>query len=125
VMTLTAPLIAIRQHRKGDNIGYGEGWQCPEDMNVGIAAIGYGDGYPRHIKAGSVVLLGGQRAAIIGRVSMDMICIDLRGHEKVAVGNRITCWGQGLPIDEVAFKAGTIPYELLCQLTSRVQMSYS
>ena len=123
-MTLTAPVIAINPHKKGDCIGYGGAWKCPCDMDVGVVAIGYGDGYPRHIKTGTAVLLNGQRANIIGRVSMDMLCIDLRNHPEARMGDRVTCWGRGLPVEEVAQQADTIPYELLCQLTHRVRRVY-
>ena len=123
-LTLTAPLIAINLHAKGDAIGYGGDWQCPEAMLVGVVSIGYGDGYPRHIQTGTSVLLNGKRATIIGRVSMDMLCLDLRGHE-ASIGDRVTCWGEGLPVEECALQAETIPYELMCQLTGRVQRVYT
>ncbi|MBT8422927.1 MAG: alanine racemase, partial [Gammaproteobacteria bacterium] len=114
VMTLSTRLIAVNRHRKGEAIGYGGEWTCPEDMPVGVAAIGYGDGYPRHAPSGMPVLVNGKRTALAGRVSMDMICIDLRSQPDARVGDEVTLWGAGLPVDEVASQAGTIGYELLC-----------
>jgi alanine racemase len=125
VMTLETALIAVNTHPKGARVGYGGDWVCPETMPVGVAAIGYGDGYPRHAPAGMPVLVNGKRAPLIGRVSMDMVCIDLRGHQDAAVGATVTLWGDGLPVDEVAGMAGTIAYELLCHINSRVQFRYT
>jgi alanine racemase len=124
VMTLESTLIAVNTHQKGARVGYGGDWVCPETMPVGVAAIGYGDGYPRHAPAGMPVLINGRRAQLIGRVSMDMVCVDLRGHPGAAVGASVTLWGDGLPVDEVAASAGTIGYELLCSINSRVRCEY-
>ena len=124
VMTLGTQLIAVTQRRQGDPVGYGAGWVCPEPMRIGIAAIGYGDGYPRHAPSGTPVLVNGRRAALAGRVSMDMIGIDLRGHPEACVGDPVTLWGEGLPIDEVAAAAGTISYELFCGVNNRVLFDY-
>lgn len=123
-MTLETRLIAVRRLRRGDAIGYGGGWVCPEDMRVGVAAIGYGDGYPRHAAAGTPVLLNGRRVPLVGRVSMDMITLDLRGHDAVAEGDRVVLWGEGLPVEEVAAAADSIGYELLTGITGRVQLEY-
>jgi len=120
-MTLSTRLIAVNRHRRGEAIGYGGTWTCPEDMAVGVAAIGYGDGYPRHAGSGTPVLVNGRRAPLAGRVSMDMVCIDLRGHPEAAVGDPVVLWGEGLPVEEVARHAGTIGYELLCRVTRRVR----
>ncbi len=120
VMTLETRLIAVNARRRGDAIGYGGTWVCPEDMAVGVAAIGYGDGYPRHAVSGTPVLVGGARAALIGRVSMDMITLDLRGHPHARPGDPVTLWGPGLTVEEVARHAGTIAYELLCAVGPRV-----
>ena len=125
VMTLASNLIAVKPCRAGDAVGYGGDWRCPEDMSVGVAAIGYGDGYPRHAPSGTPVLVNGQQASLIGRVSMDMICIDLRGHDNAAVGDEVQLWGKALPVEEIAAAAGTISYELLCGISHRVQMEYS
>jgi len=120
VMTLTSELIAVNARRKGEAIGYGGDYICPEDMPVGVIAIGYGDGYPRHAPAGTPVLLQGVRLPLVGRVSMDMITVDLRDLPDAKVGDRVTLWGEGLPIEEIAQLSGTISYELLCCVTARV-----
>ena len=119
-MTLQCDLIAINQCRRGETVGYGADWACPGDMQIGVACIGYGDGYPRHAPPGTPVLVNGKRAAIAGRVSMDMICIDLRNIDVADIGDEVTCWGDGLPADEVASHAGTIAYDLFCGVTARV-----
>jgi len=124
VMTLGTRLIAVSRHRRGEAIGYGGTWVCPEDMPVGVAAIGYGDGYPRHAPNGMPVLVNGARAALAGRVSMDMICIDLRAHPDAQVGDEVILWGRDLPVDEIAALAGTISYELLCGVSRRVHFEY-
>jgi alanine racemase len=125
VMTLSSRLLSIQQRKRGDTIGYGATWTCPEDMPVGIVSIGYGDGYPRHAKSGTPVLINGIRVPLIGRVSMDMISIDLRPCPQAAVADEVILWGNGLPVEEVALCSDTIAYELLCQITSRVEFSYS
>jgi alanine racemase len=125
VMTLRARLIAVNHCRRGDTVGYGAAWQCPENMPVGVAAVGYGDGYPRHAASGTPVLVGGRRCALAGRVSMDMICIDLRACPEAAVGDEVTLWGEGLPVEQVARHSGTIAYDLLCGVTQRVEFSES
>lgn len=122
VMTLATRINAIYARRAGEAIGYGGTWVCPEDMPVAVAAIGYADGYPRHAPSGTPVLVNGHRAQLVGRVSMDMICIDLRGvPEPVEVGDPVVLWGDGLPAEEVAAHAGTIAYELFCTVTQRVR----
>jgi alanine racemase len=124
VMTLGTRLIAVNERRQGDAIGYGEDWICPTDMRIGVAAIGYGDGYPRHAPSGTPVLVNGKRAALAGRVSMDMICVDLGDHPAARVGDEVVLWGEDLPVDEIATAADTISYELLCGVGSRVQYEY-
>ncbi len=124
VMTLRTHLIAVHELKKGDAVGYGSAWRCPEDMKIGVAAIGYGDGYPRHAPNGTPVLVDGKRAALAGRVSMDMITIDLRNISQARVGSSVVLWGEGLPVEEVATAAGTISYELFCRLTARVKFRY-
>lgn len=121
VMTLRSELIAVKWLKKGDAIGYGGCWQCPEDMPVGVVAMGYGDGYPRHAETGTPVLLNGKRVPLVGRVSMDMITVDLRGQPEAGVGDEVVLWGEGLPAEEIAECAGTIPYELFCGVTQRVR----
>lgn len=124
VMTLGTQLIAINHCQGGDCVGYGGDWICPEAMDIGVAAIGYGDGYPRHTRSGTPVLVNARAAALIGRVSMDMICIDLRNHPDAKVGDEVVLWGEGLPVEVVADAADTISYELLSGISSRVQMEY-
>jgi alanine racemase len=125
VMTLGTRLIAVNAHKQGDSVGYGGDWVCPADMNIGVAAIGYGDGYPRHAPPGTPVLLNGKRVPLAGRVSMDMICLDLTTRPEAAVGDEVILWGGGLPVDEVATAAGTIAYELLCGVGHRVHYFYT
>lgn len=123
-MTLSAPMIACRRVRAGEPVGYGATWHAPEDMRVGAIAIGYGDGYPRHLPSGTPVLLRGRRVPLVGRVSMDLINVDLRGVPEAEVGDTAVLWGEGLPADEIARAANTIAYELFCRLTGRVEFVY-
>lgn len=120
-MTLSTRIIAVNRVARGERIGYSATWQCPEDMDVGVAAIGYGDGYPRAAPAGTPVLVNGVRVPLIGRVSMDLMTLDLRGLPKVRVGDPVTLWGPDLPVEQVAEAAGTISYELTCSITRRVR----
>lgn len=120
VMTLESRLIAVHPRKKGEAVGYGGDWICPEDMPVGVVAIGYGDGYPRHAPSGMPVLVNGVRVPLIGRVSMDMITIDLRALPQARVDDQVVLWGEGLSVDEIAARAGTISYELLCCVTARI-----
>jgi alanine racemase len=122
VMTLTSRLIAVRRLQAGAAVGYGSTYVCPEAMPVGVVAIGYGDGYPRHAPGGTPVLIRGRRVPLIGRVSMDMISVDLRGVPEAAAGDAVTLWGEGLPVEEIAGLVGTINYELLCRLSRRVRV---
>ncbi len=124
VMTLRSELIAIKQCAAGDTVGYGGTWLCPEDMLVGVVAMGYGDGYPRHAPAGTPVLINGVEVPLIGRVSMDMICVDLREQADAKVGDAVVLWGEGLPAETVARAAGTIAYELFCNVAARVPREY-
>jgi alanine racemase len=120
-MTLSTRLIAINRVAKGERIGYSATWECPEDMDVGVAAIGYGDGYPRRAPPGTPVLVNGVRVAVIGRVSMDLMTLDLRGLPQARVGDPVTLWGPELPVEQVAAAAETISYELTCSITRRVR----
>ena len=115
VMSLYAPLIAVHDLKKGDMIGYGSTWECPEDMSVGVVACGYGDGYPRHARSGTPVWVNNQESQIIGRVSMDMVVIDLR-ENTASVSDTVELWGDHINVDRVAKSAGTIAYELLCNI---------
>ena len=121
-MTVSTQLISVRELARGDTVGYGATWTVPESMRIGVAAIGYGDGYPRHAPNGTPVLVRDARCALVGRVSMDMITIDLRGCPEARAGDRVVLWGEGLPVEEIATAAGTIPYELLCGVTQRVKV---
>lgn len=119
-MTLAAKLISVQRVRRGERVGYAGTFECPDDMTIGVAAIGYGDGYPRSAPSGTPVLVGSQRAALAGRVSMDLIAIDLRNAPDAQVGDSVTLWGPQLPIEEIALRAGTISYDLTCGMTKRV-----
>jgi alanine racemase len=122
VMTLTTRLIAVKEVRRGEPVGYGRTWQAPDDTRLGIAAMGYGDGYPRHAPSGTPVLVNGKAAALAGRVSMDMLAVDLGATSEARVGDPVLLWGPGLPIEVIARRAGTIGYELLCGITRRVHV---
>ena len=128
-MTVRSRLISVRQLPAGSAVGYGGTYVCEKDTQVGVVAVGYGDGYPRHAPSGTPVLVhsaaGDLQAPIIGRVSMDMISIDLGAVPDARVGDAVTLWGEGLPIETVAAHAGTISYELMCGLTSRVRYSHA
>lgn len=119
-MTLSSELIAIQELRAGETVGYGATFGCARAMRVGVVACGYADGYPRHAPSGTPVVVGGVRVKTAGRVSMDMITVDLAGVPDARVGTAVTLWGEGLPIDEVATAAGTVGYELMCALAPRV-----
>lgn len=125
VMTLQASLIAIKAIRANETVGYGGNWQSTSDTTLGIIAIGYGDGYPRHAPNGTPVLLNGRRVPLVGRVSMDMITVDLGPAPKDQVGDVATLWGKELTVAEIATYATTIPYELLCNISRRVQTQYA
>ncbi|MCZ6803014.1 MAG: alanine racemase [Proteobacteria bacterium] len=121
VMTLESEIISIQYLDKGEPVGYGATWQCPEDMPVGIVAAGYGDGFPRHAKPGTPVFVNDVRCALIGRTSMDMMTIDLRNQPEAKIGDRVVLWGESLPVEEIARHAETIPYELLCGVHKRLE----
>lgn len=120
VMTLHSRVIAVRELTAGECVGYGATWQAERDTRIAVIAIGYGDGYPRHARSGTPVLVNGRRYPLVGRVSMDMITIDL-GQDEAKPGDDAVLWGDGLPVEEVAACAGTISYELFCKITARVQ----
>ncbi|WP_127470886.1 alanine racemase [Thiomicrorhabdus aquaedulcis] len=123
VMTLSSEIIALKWISAGESVGYGNAWTAQNTTLVGVVAMGYGDGYPRHAPSGTPLWIKGQRVALIGRVSMDMIMIDLTTMaEHVALGDVVECWGKNVSVDEVARYAGTIGYELLCGVTQRVPM---
>ena len=121
-MTLTSEIIGIQRVQTGDCVGYGSRFVADRPMTIGVVACGYADGYPRHAPNGTPVLVDGQRTGLAGRVSMDMITVDLTHIPSARVGSKVTLWGSGLPIDEVAAAAGTIGYELMCALAQRVRI---
>ncbi|WP_448213714.1 alanine racemase [Colwellia sp. MEBiC06753] len=125
VMTLQSSLIAKRFIKQGEAVGYGAAWVAPHDTYIGVVAIGYGDGYPRHATNGTPVLINNRRVPLVGRVSMDMITVDLGAQSNDDIGDVAILWGEGLAIEEVAKWATTIPYELLCNITRRVNMTIS
>jgi alanine racemase len=120
-MTLKAELIAVQSLQAGDSVGYGSTFTAEQTMRIGIVSCGYADGYPRHAPTGTPVLVDGLRTRIVGRVSMDMLSVDLGPVPSSDVGSSVILWGEGLPIDEVAEAAGTIGYELMCAITPRVR----
>ena len=124
VMTLESRLITVKQLKAGEPVGYGATWRCPENMLVGVVAAGYGDGYPRHAKSGTPVLVNGKRVELIGRASMDMLTVDLRSQAHAKTGDPVVLWGEGLAVEEIANHADTIPYEVLCAVHKRLEFSY-
>lgn len=125
VMRLCSAVMALRKVPKGDSVGYGGTWTAARDSLVATVAIGYGDGYPRHAPNGTPVLVAGRRAPLVGRVSMDMITVDVSELESVRVGDEVELWGQDLPAEEVAASADTISYTLFTGITARVPKIYS
>jgi alanine racemase len=119
-MTLQSEIIAVQNLKAGEGLGYGLIWHADKPMRVGVVACGYGDGYPRHAPSGTPVLVNGRHTHTIGRVSMDMLFVDLSELPDAGVGSTVTLWGNGLPVEGVARTAGTISYELLCALAPRV-----
>lgn len=121
IMSLHSRLISVKPIYKGDTVGYGATWVCEQDTLLGVVAIGYADGYPRHAKIGTPVLVNGQRVSLIGRVSMDMITVDLSSQPDAKAGDVVTLWGEQLPVEEIALWSNTIPYTLVCGITQRVR----
>jgi alanine racemase len=125
VMTLSSELIAVRELRPGDSVGYGCTFIADAPMRIGIVACGYADGYPRHAPTGTPIVVCGKRTRTVGRVAMDMLFADLTAVPEAAAGSPVTLWGEALPADEVAASAGTVSYELLCALSPRVPVTES
>lgn len=123
-MQLESRLISVRQLRAGDRVGYNSIWQAPAATRMGVVAVGYGDGYLRSFVQETPVLVGEKRARLVGRVSMDMIGVDLGPNSEAQVGDAVLLWGGELPVEEVARYAGTIAYELLCNVSARVHAQY-
>ena len=127
-MSLSSQLVSVQPLKAGETVGYGGVFTAPHDMTVGVVACGYADGYPRHAPTGTPVLVDGMRARILGRVSMDMLCVDVTDVPAAGFGTDVTLWGsassgQVLCIDEVAKAAGTVGYELMCALAARVPVT--
>lgn len=124
VMTFKSKIIALHEAAAGDPVGYGAKWICRRKTLLGVVAAGYADGYPRQAPAGTPLLVNGVRCPLAGSVSMDMLCIDLTGQPPVKVGDTVTMWGDGLPLEEVASHIGTIAYTLCCGVTCRTEYDY-
>lgn len=130
VMTLNSSLIAVREHKANEPIGYGGVWKSKSDTKIGVIALGYGDGYPRDLPSDTPVLINGKRVPIVGNVSMDMITVDLGAESQAQVGDEVVFWGEDsdgncLPIEEIAKHIGVISYELVTKLTPRVITEYN
>ncbi|HZJ95814.1 MAG TPA: alanine racemase [Thiopseudomonas sp.] len=124
VMTLQSRVIAVRELPAGEPVGYGAQYIAQQPVRVGIVALGYADGYPRHAPSGTPVAVDGYKSQLLGRVSMDMLAVDLTGITQADVGSSVELWGETISVDEVAACAGTISYELLCNV-KRVRYEYS
>jgi alanine racemase len=122
-MTLRSEIIGVQRLRAGERVGYGFSYTARAATTIGIVACGYGDGYPRHAPSGTPVLVEGRRAPTAGRVSMDLLCVDISSIDGAGVGTPVTLWGEGLSADEVAASAGTVSYQLLCALAARVPVA--
>ncbi|MBV7406515.1 alanine racemase [Enterobacter sp. ENT03] len=124
VMSLTSNLIAVREHKAGEPVGYGGTWVSERDTRLGVVAMGYGDGYPRGAPSGTPVLVNGREVPVVGRVAMDMICVDLGPGAQDNAGDSVILWGDGLPVERIAEFTKVSAYELITRLTSRVAMKY-
>ncbi|WP_432467210.1 alanine racemase [Agarivorans sp. Z349TD_8] len=124
VMTLQSQLIAVREQPKGESVGYGANWYAEQNTQLGVVAMGYGDGYPRCAPNGTPVWVNGRVVPVVGRVSMDMLCVDLGPEACDQVGDKVVLWGAELPVETVAAAVGSSAYELVTKLSSRVQLSY-
>ncbi|MFC5496487.1 alanine racemase [Caenimonas terrae] len=127
-MTLASRIIGVQELAPGDTVGYGSSFAADAPLRVGVVACGYADGYPRHCSTGTPVLVDGVRTRMVGRVSMDMITVDLTPVPRAGFGSHATLWGRGpdgamLSIDEIAAAAGTVGYELMCAVAPRVPFS--
>ena len=124
VMSLVSNLIAVREHKAGEPFCYGGTWDSKRDTRLGVVAMGYGDGYPRAAPSGTPVLVNGREVQIVGRVAMDMICVDLGPEAQDKAGDPVVMWGEGLPVERIAEITKVSAYELITRLTSRVAMKY-
>ncbi len=121
VMQFVSAVTAIHTYSKGEPVGYGATWKSTRISRIGVVAVGYGDGYPRHISPGTPVYIQGAYVPIVGRVSMDMLTVDLTDYPEIEIGSRVELWGEHLPVEQIACSAGTIGYELICQVSPRVR----
>ncbi|WP_348944069.1 alanine racemase [Chitinibacter sp. FCG-7] len=119
-MSLRSRIIAVQQLQAGDEVGYGATFIADKAMRIGVVACGYADGYPRHAPTGTPIIVAGKVSRLLGRVSMDMLCVDLSEIAEAEIDSEVELWGQGLSIDLVAQAAGTIAYELMCAVAPRV-----
>jgi alanine racemase len=124
VMSLHSKIIAVKNIAAGESVGYSGAWVSKKQTRLGVVGIGYGDGYPRHAKIGTPVLVNNKRVPLVGRVSMDMITVDLSSQKNAKPGDPVTLWGDGLAVEEIAKYADTISYTLLCGITQRIKVSY-
>lgn len=124
VMTFKSAVIALRDIQPGETVGYAATWKAERPTRIATVAIGYGDGYPLHAPSGTPVLINGQRCPMVGRVSMDMITVDVTDLPSVAIEDEVTLWGAGLSVNEIAACAGTISYELLTRMPRRTPRVY-
>ncbi len=122
LMSLHSRLIAVRHVAADETVGYSGTWTSPHETKLGVVAIGYGDGYPRYAKMGTPVLVNGERVPLVGRVSMDMITVDLGLNSTAKAGDDVILWGENLPVEEIAICSDTIPYTLVCGITPRVEI---
>jgi alanine racemase len=122
-MTFETRIIALNDVATGDRVGYGGTWTASRASRIAVAAVGYGDGYPRAARNGTPISVNGASAVVAGRPSMDMLTIDVTGHPGVAIGDRVELWGREVPVERVAAAAGTIAYELTCRVGRRVSFA--
>lgn len=125
VMNLVSEIIAIRLIKKGDSVGYGSSFIADKDMQIGVVACGYADGFPRIAPTGTPIIVENQLTRTLGRVSMDMLCVDLSNVSNVSIGSKVELWGDNLSVDEVARHAQTVGYELLCAVSSSIRVPLS
>ena len=117
-MQLKSKVIAVQNLSKGDSIGYGDSFKAKNDMRIAVVACGYADGYPRHAPSGTPVYIEGKKTCTVGRVSMDMLYIDITNIPSAAISSDVELWGEHIPVDEVAEKSGTVGFELLCAISA-------
>ena len=121
-MTLESRIIAVQDLKPGDTVGYSGMFRAERATRIGVVACGYADGYPRHAPTGTPILVDGKLTRTVGRVSMDMLCVDVTGMPEARAGSRVVLWGEGMPVERIAQAAGTVGYQLLCALAPRVRI---